>query len=90
MPKVLCGADFFTLKEATQKQETIVTLSIGTFKRAPEVRFNSCAGCAFAGFSYNDTEKLPACYCNGNIWKLENTLKSAKTNLSVNFPEFRC
>lgn len=72
MSKVLCGADFLTLKAATESQQTIVVLSIGTFKRAPEVRFNSCAGCAFAGFSYNDTEILPACYCNGNIWILEN------------------
>lgn len=47
----------------------VATLSIGKFIAVENEKFNSCNGCYFYWFGYNNEEHSPACYCNNNIWK---------------------
>ena len=68
MTRILSKAD----REILEKRCSIgnvATLSIGKFIAVENEKFNSCNGCYFYWFGYNNEEHSPACYCNNNIWK---------------------
>lgn len=67
-PRVLSKKDYNELaKKCAIGNEA--TLSIGKFKAVENEKWNSCNGCYFYFFGYNDEEHSPSCYCSNNIWK---------------------
>lgn len=74
MTRILSKKDHDILKSKCSIGN-IAELSIGKFVAVPEEKWNSCKGCYFCGFSYNDAEHSPACYCNNCIWKEVNNVR---------------